>query len=475
MILSMRESTEGADIVELRVDGVREPDLGRLRAENDKPLVLTCRSSAEGGFFSGTEEERLSLLARAIELEFDYVDVEMAAWRQALACKTSAAKLILSRHFFEQPPKNLEEIVRQGTEMGAHVVKLAVRASSLADGLRLFEAGAPARDRGVSYVPVSMGPAGMSCRILGPRWGAELTYASARGLPATGPGQVDLGELLTTYRFRSMSRDTRVYGLVGCPAVDSISPAMHNAFFERLGVDAVYVPFEENDLEAFIGAARKIGIVGLSVTRPHKETVLSYLDDIDDLAGRVGAVNTVSVRNGRWRGHNTDVEGVVSPIATRTEIEGKRAVILGAGGAARAAAFGLVDNGAHLVVLSRRLEQARNLAGVLGAESGTLDVLERLDWDILVNATPVGGGDSCGELPATISRVKPGSVVLDMIYSPEKTALLEKAREAGAQVISGMEMLVAQAVGQAEIWTGMRPDRDFLEEAARAPCRRQEK
>jgi 3-dehydroquinate dehydratase/shikimate dehydrogenase len=475
MIRAMRESTDGADIIELRVDALRAPDLERLRAENDKPLILTCRSSAEGGLFRGTEEERLSLLGRAFDLGFDYVDVEMAAWTEKLERKTFRPKLILSRHLYKECPNNLEEIVRQGTEMGADVVKLAIRASSLDDGLRLFEAGAPARDRGVGYIPVSMGPAGMSSRILGPRWRVEFTYASARGLPATGPGQVDLEELLTTYRFRSIGRDTRVYGLVGCPAADSLSPAMHNALFERLGVDAVYVPFEEDDLETFLGAARTVGVDGLSVTRPHKEAIRSHLEDVDDLVRRVGAVNTVSIRDGRWKGWNTDVEGVVEPIAKRTEIEGKMAVVLGAGGAARAAAMGLADNGAHLVVLSRRLEQAHNLAGVWGAKSGPLDALEQLDWDILVNATPVGGGDSCGELPTTISRVKSGSVVLDMVYSPEKTALLEKAREAGAQVISGIEMLAAQAVGQAEIWTGIRPDLGFLEEAARAAAGRRQK
>jgi 3-dehydroquinate dehydratase/shikimate dehydrogenase len=472
MIGAIRGSTEGADIIELRVDGVREPDLERLRKETGKRLILTCRSPAEGGFFQGTENERLSLLERALEIDFDYVDVEMAVWAQELKNVASVAKLILSHHRFDDCPLNLEDIVRQGVDKGADIVKLAVRASSLDDGLRLLHAGGPARERGIGYIPVAMGPAGLSCRILSPRLGVAFNYASARGLPSTGPGQIDLEELLTVYRSRSIGGETQIYGLLGCPAATSRSPAMHNAVFERYDVDAAYVPFEEDDLATFSRAARSIGVRGLSVTRPHKEAILSHLDEIDDRARAVGAVNTVSVREGRWKGWNTDVEGVVAPIAARAAIEGKVAVVLGAGGAARAAAFGLAEKGARVVVLSRRREQAHNLAALFGAESGTLDALERLDWDILVNATPVGGGDSRNELPASVSRVKPGSVVLDMVYSPERTFLLEKTHEEGAQTISGLEMLAVQATRQLEIWLGIRPETDFLMKAARAAAGR---
>jgi 3-dehydroquinate dehydratase/shikimate dehydrogenase len=474
MIRAIRECTDGADIVELRVDAVPAPDLERLRAEDDKPLILTCRSRTEGGCFRGTETERLSILGRALELDYDYVDIEMAAWKPDLARKTSRSKLILSRHFFDKFPKNLTRTVHQGVDMGADLVKLAAKVCSLADGLRLCDAGSVAKQRGVGYLPVAMGPTGIATRILSPRLGLEFTYASARGHPATGPGQIDLEELLTIYRFRSLGLETRIFGLLGCPASGSLSPAMHNAVFEHFGTDTVYVPFEESRLGPFMAAARKMEIAGLSVTRPHKEAILGYLDEVDERARRVGAVNTVSVRNGRWKGHNTDVGGVLEPIAKRTTIEGKLAVVLGAGGAARAAAWGLAEEGARVAIVSRRPEQARNLAEELGAESGTLDRIDNWEWDILINATPVGGSDSRGELPAHFSRVKPGSVVLDMVYAPERTALMEKMHESGAEVISGLEMLVAQAVRQVEIWMGRRPHQDILIAAARSGAGRRD-
>jgi 3-dehydroquinate dehydratase/shikimate dehydrogenase len=472
MIRALPEGTVGADLIELRVDAIREPDLERLRAATRMPVILTCRSPREGGLYRGTEEARLSLIRRALELGFDYVDVEVSSWTQELRRTRTISKLILSHHAFDAYPEDPQSIVERAVELGADVVKLAVQTSSLIDCLRLAAVGSPARKRGVGFTPIAMGPSGIASRILAPRLGADFTYASARGLPSTGPGQLDLDELLKVYRFRSIGADTPIYGILGYPVAHSLSPAMHNAFLANHGIDAVYVPFEERDLHPFVDAARQLGIAGLSVTRPHKEGIRPFLDETDEQAKKVGAVNTIAVREGKWEGFNTDIEGVVSPISRRTPVEGKWAVILGAGGAARAAAFGLADRGARLVISARRLEQARSLADEVGGKAVEPDQIGNWSWDVLVNATPVGGGEYVGELPVSVLDVKPGSVVLDMVYEPEETRLLVSAKSEGAQVITGLEMLVEQAVHQAEIWTGVRPPREEMESAARAEMAR---
>ncbi len=475
MVRAMREATAGADLVEARVDSVSEPDLARLKAAGDKPIILTCRSPQEGGLFRGSEGERLELLQRALDIGFDFVDVETSSATPELLGHRKTSRVILSHHVFDQCPSDLATLVHRSVERGADMVKLAVKTSSLAEAKRLADAGLPARRRGIGYTPVALGPSGVAARILASRFGADFTYASARGLPPAGPGQLDIEELLTLYRFRSLGGATRIYGILGYPAAGSLSPAMHNAWFSRQGLDAVYLPFEEENAASFVSAAQGLDVAGFSVTMPHKQTILSFLDEVDPLARRVGAVNTVAVRNGKWVGLNTDIEGVVRPISRRFDIRGKLAVILGAGGAARAAAFGLARERAKLVILARRYPRAVELAETVGAVAGRLEDVGDWNWDILVNATPVGGGDVEEELPAPVHSMRSGTVVLDMVYEPEKTALLEMAESEGAVGIPGLEMLVAQACCQAEIWTGTMPSAMDLEPAARAEIARRKK
>ncbi len=470
MARAVRSSTDGADLVELRVDALHDPDLGQLRALRDKPIVLTCRSPEEGGKFAGTEPERRAILRRALELGFDYVNIEMSSWTPELRQIRTASKIVLSRHDFETCPQDPGRIVEQGIELGADLVKLAAKTTSLFDALRIADAGRVARERGVGFVPVAMGPAGVATRILASRVGASWTFASARGFPSTGPGQLGLEELVDLYRFSAIDSDTRVCGILGYPVSASLSPAMHNAYMSRLGIDAVYVPFEEQNLDSFKGAAIRLGVYGLSVTRPYKEDVLRLLDQVTQDVEVVGAANTVHVREGQWNGSNTDIRGVKEPVSKRIQIPGKHAVVLGAGGAAHAAACALRQSGALLTILARRKEQADDLARRFGGDSAELQDLERLDWDILVNATPVGSG-----LPAPLGRVRPGSVVLDMVYGPAQTPLLTETEKRGARVISGLEMLVTQAIPQAETWFGVRPESKELEDAARAEIERREK
>jgi adenylyltransferase/sulfurtransferase len=440
-----------ADIIELRVDGLERPNLERLRdlgLEIGKPVLLTCRSSREGGAFAGSERERLRLLERAVAVGFDYVDFEIDSLDSPPPCG-SRTNLVLSHHDFRAPPRDVESKIVRALELGADVVKIAARVSSLEDSLRLARAGERVRRAGKSYVPVPLGPTGTSGRILASRLGADFTYASLDSSRSTGPGQIALDELLDLYRFRSISAGTAVYGIVGARALETLSPAMHNRLFERLGKDAVYVPFQETDLRAFVSGARALGVAGVSVTIPFKEAILGYLDEIDPLAAAIGAVNTVVVREGRWKGYNTDRGGVLEPLEKLGALRGKKALLIGAGGAARAAAHALIEKGASVLILARTEPRAAALAAAVGAASGPLSRLASESWDVLLNATPASPD------PPAI----PGdSIVFDMVTVPEETSLLRKAREAGASTVSGLEMLAAQAALQAKLWISEEPE-----------------
>ncbi|HJS74552.1 MAG TPA: type I 3-dehydroquinate dehydratase, partial [Vicinamibacteria bacterium] len=439
------------------LDALRE--LGR---ELGKPLLLTCRSAREGGAFRGTEGERLAILARAIDRGFEYVDVEIDALEAALP-KRSGTRLVLSHHDFEAFPAGLDRTVAKALALGADVVKIAARVSSLAGSIRLARAGEEVRKAGKEYVPVPLGPAGTSGRILASRLGAAFTYAPLAASRTTGPGQVPLDELLDLFRFRSISGNTAVYGIVGERALETLSPAMHNRLFARLGRDAVYVPFQETDLPAFVSAARELGVTGLSVTIPFKEAILEHLDEVDELASRIGAVNTVVVRNGRWKGYNTDRDGVLEPLRKFGSLRGKRAVLVGAGGASRAAAHALVEDKASVLVLARNEARASSLAASLGCSSGSLALLPTTSWDLLVNATPASPG---------VDSIPAESIVFDMVTVPEETALIRKARESGASTITGLEMLAAQAVPQARLWLDVQPEASELLGYARSELAR---
>ena len=467
---TVEHRTDGADVVELRVDGltnVGDAELGQLRGAIDRPVILTCRSRAQGGSFAGPESERLALLEYGASAGFDYIDVEIAALEKAFP--KGNAKLILSHHDFDGLPRDPGALVARAIELGADVVKLAARVSSLDEAWTLASMGDDVRKAGKAFVPVAMGPAGVAARILSARFGAAFTYAAARGGAPTGPGQVTLDEMVNLYRFDSIGSDTEIYGILGTHALSSRSPAMHNPFFEGIGKDAVYVPFEESDLEAFVRGAKRLGVSGLSVTLPFKESILPFLDEVDDAAARIGAVNTVVVRDHRWKGYNTDVDGVEEPLAGSIRYEewkGRKAVVVGSGGAARAAVFALERLGAAVHVVARRKDKAASLAKEVGGGSGVLSELGDMSWDLLVNATPVGSDDASSQtLP--LASIESEQCVLDMVTSPEITPLIRRARDAGARTITGIEMLAAQAGHQDELWTGVRPQVEELEQRAR--------
>jgi 3-dehydroquinate dehydratase/shikimate dehydrogenase len=458
-----------ADLFEVRADYLRDPDLGSLLAARTKPILFTCRSESEGGRFPDRDRDALRrLLCDAAARGFDLVDVEE---RSGLAdvVRTGAARFVLSWHDFEGTPEDLDGVHDRMAARQPDVVKIAVTARSVADLGRLlaFAARRAARP-GPPVVAIAMGPLGVASRILAGRWGAPFTFASPENGREAAPGQLTARVLRDTYRVGSVSPSTRVYGLLGSDVLRSLSPAIQNRAFADRGIDAVYVPLQAESMRAFADALPALDLSGFSVTRPYKGEILPYLQSATPTVAESGSANTVVVRQGRLDGRSTDGDGVLVPLRKRVDPAGRVVAIVGAGGASRAAAFALVRAGARVTVLARRAEQAAEVGAATGCASAGLDDIAGLDWDVLINATPVGSGACPGRTPVPPGALRAGAVVFDMVYEPRETALLAGARARGCVVIDGVEMLVAQAVGQFEAWTRQPAPVEAMTEAALA-------
>jgi 3-dehydroquinate dehydratase/shikimate dehydrogenase len=317
-----------------------------------------------------------------------------------------------------------------------------------------------------------MGEMGLAGRILALRAGSALAYAAVE--QATAPGQLSLDAMVHLYRAGQITRRTRVYGVIGNPISHSLSPLLHNTAFHARKFDAVFVPFLVRDLDDFLRSVNPFGMAGFAVTIPHKEEILRHLDDCDPLAARIGAVNTVVIRSaGRLYGYNTDYVGVLRSLERRMQLAGSRVLLIGAGGAARAAAFALAQAGAIVCLSARRPQRARALARAVGAQVVARADLRREFFDAIVNSTPVGMYPRGGS-PLQGAELN-CRLVMDMVYRPRTTELLRIARRRGIEIVSGVEMFLAQGFAQYEIWTGERAPEAAVRRAVVAVLEREEK
>ncbi len=453
-IRAAREAAEAdADLIELRLDTMDRPDPAAALAGRRRPAVVTCRPLREGGFFDGAEEERRRILEDASAIGAEFVDVEWDAGFDALIRSRSGRGIVMSRHDFNGTPDRVSDLLRTMHASGAEIVKLAVTTRALSDLVPLLDARPP-----FESILIGMGGAGVASRILAAKFGSRWTYTG----DGVAPGQLTMERLLGEFRFRRIRSDAALYGVLGRPVVRSLSAAMHNAGFDALGLNAAYVPLEAADVADFRRFAEATGLRGASVTIPFKVDVMSLLDEVSSLAAAVGAVNTIVVSNGRWIGTNTDVEGFLEPLRRRLEIRGLRATVLGAGGAARAVAYALRCGGARVTIAARRADAAATIARALDIETGEWPPSPD-SWDLLVNATPVGSRALPGSPVETLAS---HGLVYDLIYDPDPTELMQRARRSGCDVIGGLEMLVAQAERQFELWTGQRPPHALFASAA---------
>ena len=455
-----RDAASAADLVELRLDTVRDPDVEAALAGRTRPVIVTCRARWEGGFFDGSEDERLRLLEQAWLLGAEFVDLEFAA-RDRAPWAASGERVIVSHHDFAGIPDDLADRHRAMAASGAAVVKLAVTPRHLGDCARLLPLAVAAPQR---QVVLAMGAAGLPTRLLPARFGSAWSYAGDQ----VAPGQVSLGRMRDEFRFGEVSRDAELYGLVANPVGHSVSPAMHNAAHRALGRDAVYIPLQAGSAADLMAFADAFDLRGASVTVPFKVDVVPYCSPTAR-ARRAGAVNTL-IREGRtWIGENTDVDGLLAPLAGRIRLDTARAVVLGAGGAARAAAAALVDAGARVTVSARRPEQAAEVAALAGCASAPMPPPPG-SWDLLVNASSAGMHPRVDETPWPDARFD-GALVYDLVYNPRETRLLREARLSGCDTLDGLPMLVAQAERQFTLWTGTPPPPGVMLRAAEARLR----
>ena len=454
-----RDLVADADLVELRLDRVSDPDVAAALDGRKLPVIVTCRARWEGGGFSGSEEERRRILRQALELGADYVDVEWRAGFDDLLAEYGR-RVVLSSHEFTGVPADLGAQAQTMRATGAAVVKIAVKANRLSDCITLLELsrtfGADER-----AVLIAMGEAGLSTRVLAQRFGSAWTYAGTE----RDVGQLAARQLTEQFRYRSISAVTDVYGLVGQPVAHSVSPAMHNAAFSAAGMNAVYLPLAAADTADFVAFARAFGLKGASVTIPYKVSLLDRAQEVDSLAGRVGALNTLRMHGDRWSARNTDVAGFLQPLHDRgVPLSGRRAAILGAGGSARAVAVALASEGAHVTVHARDAQKAEAVASLASGSVGAFPPPSG-SWDLLVNCTPIGMHPRMDQSPVPSAALAHG-VVYDLIYNPSTTRLLRDAATAGCDTIGGLDMLVGQAQEQFEWWTGTRPPSGVMRAAA---------
>jgi 3-dehydroquinate dehydratase / shikimate dehydrogenase len=498
-----RARNSGADLVEYRLDEFFSGSGGeaeisrvvRLVSESPLPCIATCRPAWEGGHYDGDEDARVSLFERLgtafgeREKPPRYIDIELSTLARSANIRQKvrlavehpeqlrdlSTSLILSLHDFQGRPADLSRrLLAMRAEAAAKVLKIAYRARSLRDNVELFELLAH-QDR--PTIALGMGEFGVLSRVLAPKFGGFLTYASLRPETVTAPGQPTVRELISLYRFRQISKATAVYGVVGFPVSQSLSPLVHNAGFEAVGHDGVYLPLPIAEGYESLKATvlellhyTALGLRGLSITHPHKEHILRLAREsgweVDPVAEALGAANTLAVEGDVVRIFNTDVLAVREAMGPALGgIVGKRVSIVGAGGAARAAAFALAEAGGRVSVFARAKERAERLVGEFGArlnipvEHGDLKDAADAACDALINCTPVGMRDAPGaeETPVDVGRLakkSPGTLVMDTVYNPVETPLLREARSAGLRTLDGVSMFVHQAAAQFAAWTG---------------------
>ena len=466
------------DLVELRMDYAPGADLATLLRRRPCPVVVTNRPRREGGRFDGPEDARIALLQQAIELGADYVDVELDA--ASRVTRSGRTKLIVSYHNFDEVPANIARIHAEIVAAGADIAKVTCMARDIRDNLRVFNV---LRNTRHPTIALCMGELGLISRILGRKFGNVLTFASLSAGKESAPGQISAADLRDLYRYAKIGLATGIFGVIANPVAHSMSPAIHNAAFDAIGFDGVYVPFKvEGGPAEFVQAFREMDIRGYSVTIPHKQAVIPAMDEVDDVVKKTGALNTVVNRDGRLFGTNTDITGALGaleeamtngspprPQSTdkRPRLEGKRVLLLGAGGAARALAFGLAMRGAKLTIANRTYEKGVRLSQAVGGDCRRLDDISSCRPDILINTTSVGMTPNVGATPVPRNALREGMIVFDAVYNPPETRLLKEAEAAGCRTISGITWFVNQAAEQFELWTHHSAPRRTMERVLR--------
>ncbi len=439
----------GADMVELRLDQCPAPHEVIAALERlPLPALVTIRHASEGGGWTGSEADRAALYA-AVDGRAAMVDIELQHFAD-LKWRPARSRLVLSAHDFTGPGGDLPATISAMRAAGADIPKVAITARDAAD---LALVRNLYRGTNAPLVAIAMGEHGLPSRLLAQAWGAAFTFARLDGDAGSAPGQPTVGDLLGRYRLRSQGASTAVYGVIGSPVAHSLSPHIHNAAFAHDGVDAVYVPFRVEDPLAF-WAACGAWIAGLSITIPHKHDLMPMMAGLEEPVTRIGAMNTIYRSEDGVVGANTDAVAIQWCLEQELGcLTGRRVLVLGAGGVARAIAHAVHERGAQVMITNRSRDRAEALAAEVGGTVIDDRIATGCAYDVLVNGTSVGMGTP-DESPWPAAAHRAGTVVFDTVYTPLETKLLKDAQRAGASTICGLDMFIAQAAAQYDRWFG---------------------
>lgn len=468
-----------ADLVEIRIDYLKDfnpqLDLEKLIKHSPLPTLITYRPKWEGGLYEGDEGSRLDALRLAIDMGADYIDVELKVASEFIYSihgkKPEKLKIIVSSHNYELTPsvKEIGDLVTKIQATGADIVKIVTTASEITDVLHMFQVLVHSQ---VPIIGLVMTDRGLISRVLSPKFGGYLTFGSLEKGVVSAPGQPTVQDLLSVYNLKQIGPNTKVFGLIGKPVGHSKGPIMYNKAFKAAGFNGIYVPLLVDDVAKFLKTYASSDFPGFSCTIPHKEAALRCCDEVDPIAKSIGAVNLIIRRpsDGKLIGYNTDYVGSITAIEdglrgshkveneTVSPLTGKTFVVIGAGGAGKALAYGAKAKGAKVVIANRTYERAKELADLVGGDALSLIELESFRPEngmILANTTSIGMQPKVEETPLVKHALSAYSLVFDAVYTPKVTRLLREAEESGAITVSGLEMFIGQAYEQYERFTGM--------------------
>ncbi len=484
LIANIKRAEKFADVIEVRFDCL-DPNEFDLRGHEWIPvwtkianatrtdMISTLRPLEQGGYRSLSNDERLTFWNSGCQTDLCDIEdtdlIEQAAW--------TCGKRIVSHHDFSATAHDLNPHYLRLNTAQAEIIKVAVHVNEVTDAIEVWKLGERAKVGNKEFIPIAMGEAGKWTRILGLAHGAYLTYGSLERGKETADGQIAAKDLIDVYRVKELDKQTKVYGVIGDSVSSSFSPYIHNAAFVAAGINAVFIPLQVKNIDAFfrrmvLPATREVELnfAGFAVTMPHKQSVMKYLDEIDSVGEKIGAVNTIAIDDDKLSGYNTDAHGFITPLKTRLgELNGMRAAVLGAGGAARACVTSLKQEGADVTVFARDERKASSFASKFGCRVNLVSNLkfEISNFDVLVNATPLGmKGEFETISPLTADDLKGVKLVFDLVTRPNDTPLIREAKQAGVATVPGFEMLIEQAIKQFEIWTGRDAPKDVMRAAA---------
>jgi 3-dehydroquinate dehydratase/shikimate dehydrogenase len=444
------------DLVELRLDLLEEGQ--RSQAVSfpnlvEVPVILTCRRKSDGGAFTGTEKTRATLLNSCLDGDFAYVDIEDDVKRSSVEQKarTRDITIIRSVHDFNGIPSDIFHRISKIAARG-DIPKMAVTPQSVLDLITIFRVKTEL-DEIEKKIVLGMGDFGLPSRILYKRVGSMVTYCADKPV---APGQISAKNMKEIYRADKVDDRTRIFGVIGNPVVHSFSPLIQNPGFHEINFNAIYLPFQVDAVRSFFILAEMLKISGVSVTVPLKQQVLPYLGKITREVKQIGSCNTIVRAKNLWKGTNTDYYGFIEPLVS--EIDGGKiqsALVIGAGGAARAVVWALRNHGCKVVIVNRNVKRAQSLAEETMASYDSLEnATDYNEVDLVVQTTSVGMEPNSATDPIPQYMFNEKQIVYELVYRPKETLLVKRAQAAGCRILFGIGMLLRQGKLQFESFSG---------------------